>query len=515
VHRHAEHGGRTMGGIERVTGVACCDPRSTRRELPGMEIQFLDGPSPIERQLSQILDGLRVAAPSEKLDAATLAAQLAGGLIGPDLPRREVVDQWWEEARKWGLEEDYDVDILQARLTEGLDNPISPAELDQFTLLRAPAPNGNAGKEVSFSRPIEPAALVTAADWPVEAPPPVEWLSAGRIPRGDVTALHGDGGAGKTDIATLLAANCARLAQDWLGHEIVGGPVVFVSAEELERELRRRVWLHAQRDGYGASTLSGLHLWFPDKTGDTVLAVPDRSGIMQPTPLLRSITAAIERVRPVLVTVDNVAATFAGNQNDRVMVRSYVNLWRQIAHGPSRPAVLLLDHPSLSGLTNNTGRGGNMDWRNAVRSALWLHPSTDTNEAERGIRILETTKSNYGPTGNPLRLQWADCGLQLEHAPNSLRQLANDAKCEEMFLRLVEDRVTQRRDVSDKPSRTYAPKIFSELDNNGGYSSREFSRAMEQLFRAGKITLEQVGPPSDRRNRIVRSRSSSVAEAAE
>ena len=39
-------------------------------------------------------------------------------------------------------------------------------------------------------------------------------LSAARIPRGDVTTLHGDGGAGKTDIALRLAANVARGAQD-------------------------------------------------------------------------------------------------------------------------------------------------------------------------------------------------------------------------------------------------------------------------------------------------------------
>jgi len=147
---------------------------------------------------------------------------------------------------------------------------------------------------------------------------------------------------------------------------------------------------------------------------------------------------------------------------------------------------------------------------------LWLHPSTDTNEAERGIRILETVKSNYGPPGNPLRLQWADGGLQLEHAPNSLRQLANDAKCEEMFLRLLDERIAQRRDVSDKASKTYAPKVFAELDdNNGGFSNREFAYAMERLFRAGKIALERVGPPSDRRNRIVRTASAAVMGVAE
>jgi AAA domain len=259
---------------------------------------------------------------------------------------------------------------------------------------------------------IIPAAFVTPADWPDEAPPPVDWLAATRIPRGDVTTLHGDGGAGKTDVALRLAANVARGSQVWLAHEIAAGPVVFVSAEEPERELRRRAWLHAEHDGYKFEAITNLHLWFPDKSGDGVMAVPDyHTGIMRPTPLMCRIAAAIEQAAPVLVVVDNVAATFAGNQNDRAMARSFVNLWRRIANGPSKPAVLLLDHPSLSGLTNNTGRGGNMDWRNAVRAALWLHPADDKAEADRGIRILETAKSNYGPPGNPVRLQWADGGL--------------------------------------------------------------------------------------------------------
>ena len=52
-----------------------------------------------------------------------------------------------------------------------------------------------------------PATLITPAQWPNEAPPPVDWLADHRIPRGDVTTLHGDGGAGKTDI-TLPA--CRR-----------------------------------------------------------------------------------------------------------------------------------------------------------------------------------------------------------------------------------------------------------------------------------------------------------------
>jgi RecA-family ATPase len=336
---------------------------------------------------------------------------------------------------------------------------------------------------------IVPATFITPASWPREAPPSVEWLAASRIPRGDVTTLSGDGGAGKSDSAIQLGEAVARDAQVWFGHEIATGPVLFISAEEPERELRRRIWLHSQRDRYDPNTLASLHLWFPDKkSGDAIMAVADRyTGIMRPTRIMQEIAAAIRDLAPVLVIVDNVAATFAGNQNDRVMVRSYVNLWRQIAHGPSRPAVLLLDHPSLSGLTNNTGRGGNMDWRNAVRSALWLHPPAEAIEADRGIRILETAKSNYGPPGNPLRLVWADGGLQLEHAPSSHHRAAKEQQCDETFMRLLDERAAQGSHVGRKTSAMYAPKVFADAPDNGGFTKHAFAAAMERLFKAGTI----------------------------
>jgi RecA-family ATPase len=341
--------------------------------------------------------------------------------------------------------------------------------------------------------PTIPAALTTPSQWPQEAPAPVDWLARDRIPRGDVTTLHGDGGAGKTDIALRLAANVARGAPDWLGHEIASGRVIFISGEEPERDLQRRLWLHAQHDGYNFADLAELKLWFPGDDHDTMLATPERnSGIMRPTRLMHTIAAAVAQVEPVLVIVDNVAATFAGSQVDRVNARTYVNLWRAIARGPSKPAVLLLDHPSLSGLTSNTGRGGNMDWRNAVRAALYLHPAEDKAEADQGIRILETVKSNYGPPGRPLRLCWNDGGLQLEHAPSSLHRLAKDHECEETFLRLLDERSAQGRPVSDKSGKNYAPSIFADHAGAGGFTRQAFAKAMERLFQAKKIALRTM-----------------------
>ncbi len=162
----------------------------------------------------------------------------------------------------------------------------------------------------------------------------------------------------------------------------------------------------------------------------------------------------------------------------------------------SHPAVLLLDHPSLSGITSGSGRGGNMDWRNSVRSALYLRSPDDKGEAERGVRLFETAKSNYGPIGQQVRLQWAEGGLALEHSPSSLVRLAEDAKVDEAFLRLLDKRNAQGRPVRPSNGPGYAPAEFEADTEAGGIKSRAFKASMERLLTAKKVIVVTSGPPS-------------------
>ena len=404
---------------------------------------------------------------------------------------------------------------LDAKVTAALDGTVTSPPMNGHATAPPPddygatIPIAHLPTTIDDTSAIVPATFITPSVWPNEAPPSVDWLVVGFIQRGDVTTLHGDGGAGKTDIALRLAANVERGAPDWLGLELTPaahGPVVFISAEDPERKVRRRLWQHAKHDSYSLAALTNLHLWFPAKMSGTLLAVPDRhTGTMRPTKTLQEIAAGIVAIKPALVIVDNVAATYGGNQNDRAQVRSFVNLWGDIAEGPSKPAVLLLDHPSLSGLTNGSGRGGNMDWRNAVRSALHLHAPNDAAEAAKGIRILETTKINEGKPGNPVRLLWADGGLQLEHAPTSVHRIAKDTECDETFLRLLDEREGQGRHVSSEPrATTYAATAFAAMPNNGGFMRNAFAAAMERLLQAGKIHQIMEGPASRPRGRLVR-----------
>lgn len=375
------------------------------------------------------------------------------------------------------------------------DGPPPPRGADEYGLRIEEA--GAAGQ---LTGPVE---FRSAASWPDGAPAPVRWVVRDKIPRGDVSTLDGDGGLGKTMAATQLAAALARGDSAWLGCEVgEQGVVVFLSVEEPEPEMHRRTYRIAARGRFNLSELANLHFWFPPNVGDCLLAAQTRAGTIEPTPLFRSIAARIIEMRPALVVVDNIAAVYGGDQNHRGMVRVFINLWRGLAHS-SGAAILLLNHPSLSGLTAGTGRGGSMDWRNAVRAALHLKTAPDQADADRGVRILECVKNNYAPLGPPLRLEWIDGVLTVEGTASPHQRAAQDAQGDEKFLALLALHMRLGIDVGPSPGQNYAPKLFAEHAENGGYRRQAFAAIMQRLQLAGRVTVEEYGPQSRRRKRLV------------
>ena len=348
-----------------------------------------------------------------------------------------------------------------------------------------------------------PVTLVSAGDWPDEPPPPVSWVVRNKIPRGDVSTLDGDGGLGKTMAAIQLASAAARGSSDWLGFEVVdAGPVLFLSAEEPEAEVRRRTYRVAERGKFPLSELRNLHFWFPPDVGDCLLAAQSKANFVEATPLFRSIVEHVEQLRPVLVVVDHVAAIYGGDQNHRGMVRGFMNLWRGLARS-SGAAILLLNHPSLSGLTTGTGRGGSMDWRNSVRAGLHIKPAEDRADADRGVRVLECVKNNYAPPGSPVRLEWVDGLLTVEGTASPIQRAAQDAQADEKFLELLGRFTRLGIDVGPSTGQNYAPKVFAEASDSGGYTSRGFATIMHRLLHHGRVQIEEHGPPSKRRKRLV------------
>jgi hypothetical protein len=76
---------------------------------------------------------------------------------------------------------------------------------------------------------------------------------------------------------------------------------------------------------------------------------------------------------------------------------------------------------------------------------------------------------------------------------------------EHVFLDLIDAATRQGRNVSDsKHAGCYAPKKFAASPNAEGYSQKDLAAAMEHLFTAGEIVMEQYGRKGDPRRRMVR-----------
>jgi RecA-family ATPase len=345
-------------------------------------------------------------------------------------------------------------------------------------------------------------ALVEITAWDGEPVPDREWLVPDRIPARTVTGLSGDGGVGKSLIAAQLAA-AMSLSRDWLGTMPMPGPSIYLSAEDDEDELRRRFARIAEHHGASFGDLLGLHVACLAGR-DAVLAHADRSGVVQPTKLLTWLRQSVANVSPKLVIIDTAADVFAGAENDRSQVRHFVNLLRGIAIDYST-SVLLLSHPSLTGLKEGTGTSGSTAWNNSMRSRLYLKRAAtrEGDEPDPDLRELETMKANYAATGGRVRVRWSNGVFVTEGGPSSLERLARNQRVDETFLSLLGRFIEQGQDIGPSPGANYAPAVMARHPDATGFRKGELVEAQQRLLDGSKVRIIESGPASRRRKCLV------------
>jgi RecA-family ATPase len=460
---------------------------------------MMDQIAPSADRLAYIARDVSLAAPSDRLGVFVARANAVGDLVrGGFLNAAAVSDKLWQTARAHALVgapgsgmEEYVTSLIESAtvLTAEDEQPPVPNGPDDYgEPFRPPSPNDQS-----------PLALVTPKQWSDVALEEMRWLATHRIPASDVTMIAGDGGNGKTTVALQLGVSIACDLGDWLGTTTLSGPVIFFSAEEPEAEMRRRLGRIAQKRGINPDDIEHLHFHFaePDKA---LLGISTSGGTIAPTATFHALSRSVMDVRPALLIVDSVAAVFGGNQNDRVQARTFVSMFRRMAR-EAGTAIVLLDHPSLSGMNSGTGRGGNMDWSNVVRSRLYLRTAGEDDDK---FRELEVVKSNYGPAGEKVQLRWEDGSFVINGSLSTPQQAATIAKIDDLFLKLLDKRTAQGRHVGSKASRSYAPSEFAKDPDAGGVKTKALEASMERLFTAGKIINVEQGPPSKRVSRIAR-----------
>lgn len=106
----------------------------------------------------------------------------------------------------------------------------------------------------------------------VKPPGPRRYVVDDLVPEGYPVLLHEDGGVAKSMLALSLATAVTGDRGSWLGHRVVGGPVLYLDFELTAEEQARRVWqlcrgagkerppdvlLYLSAVGFGARCLRG------------------------------------------------------------------------------------------------------------------------------------------------------------------------------------------------------------------------------------------------------------------
>jgi hypothetical protein len=251
-----------------------------------------------------------------------------------------------------------------------------------------------------------------------------QWALDGWFPARTVAMLFGAGGVGKTLLMQQFA-NCVAQGAPFLGIDTMKMPVLSVMCEDDADEVKRRQlnineWLGVDEFGEGPED---LHLW-PRVGSDNVLVTWPGGGQDEPGEFFGQLCAKVAAVKgdapSVLVILDTAADMFGGNENERRTVNTFLKTYLGSIVINYNATVILLAHPSLSGL-KGSGLSGSTAWENSVRSRSYLSRQEDSDE----IRVLSRKKSNYSDiSGNSdIKLIWEKGVLIIPSSPDALDRI--------------------------------------------------------------------------------------------
>jgi RecA-family ATPase len=338
--------------------------------------------------------------------------------------------------------------------------------------------------------------VIDPREWQGKPVPEREWLVEGMIPHRTVTLFSGDGGSGKTQTALQLIV-ASSLGLQWLGKEVGPGPCLLYTAEDEADELHRRLAATVTKTGHRLADLEGVRL-IPMAGRDAVLAKPNGLKAIGATMLFEKLKAEVERLNPRLIVIDPAADVFGGDEIVRVQVRQFVQKLASLAFD-SDCAVVLLSHPSLTGLNSGSGTSGSTAWSNSVRSRLYL-------EAVKGDpdrRLLRVMKANYARTGDEIAIRWDDGVYVLDDGDDPAVESLIHAATDKLFLELLAMFTAQEQNVGLATGTNYAPAKMVKHPKAKGYRKEQFATSMQRLLDAGKIKVVTEGSPSRQRSRLV------------
>lgn len=323
--------------------------------------------------------------------------------------------------------------------------------------------------------------------WANTAPTPKAFVMPGFIPRDDVVIVTGDGGTNKSTLALQISA-CAASGKPFLGVDVVSSPALYITAEDDNRENHWRLAKIARSIGTTLHALAGrLHIVSLRGRLNNELATFEDGGKLRVAGAYKLLRATIEKTGAKLVTLDNVAHLFAGNENDRGQVTAFINLLYQLC-GELGVTILLIAHRNKSG----DSYSGSTAWLNAVRSQVLMERSDE----DPDVRRMSLGKANYARAGEERMFRWHDFALvrDADLSPGmaaEIAKIAADNAGNVRFLTCLAAMTGRNEAVSHIKGTNYAPRKFARMAEAQGMREAQFEKAMERLQHLGEIRVNQ------------------------
>ena len=201
-------------------------------------------------------------------------------------------------------------------------------------------------------------------------------------------------------------------------------------------------------------------------------------------------------IKPKLICIASAADVFAGDEIDRLQVRQFINMLARVA-SVADSGLILIGHPSLTGINSGSGLSGSTAWHNSVRSRMYLR-----NKPDSDARDLECHKNQYGAPTQTIEVEWHD-GLFLE-VDRHTRHANKQTQARHVFMILLKRFISENRPVSDLASHNYAPKKFVEEQEakDANCTKADLEEAMRILLQCKQVVVEITGRASKQRREL-------------
>ena len=364
---------------------------------------------------------------------------------------------------------------IEARLAGAARVPPSPVATDGKESLPL-------AERYDWTKPVS--ILPERSDWSA-APPRREWLIDGWLSRGRVALLSGRGAVGKSKLGIQLGHAIASesAGQDGTRRWFEGGPeinigeehVVFATWEDDADEIMRRMLDHpAYAHGNATAALNAdladrFHAF--DLAGQGPLWEQCDRGHGRLTETGMALRLRCEALGARLLVIDPLAAAYADSEISRGAVRAFIGGWDAWAR-EADCTVFIVGHPPKGNAGNDGRYSGSTDWRNGVRSFLFL----ERMDGMQDRATLVADKVSYAPQPKDIVLEnwvwWKT--LPWSETPKGTAE----ADREDHIIELLENE---------------QPRSQRETIREVGGNAQAVRRTLQRMVEAGTLIQESKG----------------------